>query len=105
MRRAFAFGLALAAFAVLAEERPVEIDQNTKIQGGADVRGSGAHAGAGARSDNKVEGEQRGREDARRGVAEPTKAERLEDRPISERRPREPEPQSPARGETLPPAR
>ena len=105
MRRAFAFGLALAAFAVYAEERPVEIDQNTKIQGGADVRGSGAHAGAGARSDNKVEGQPRANEDARRDVAQPDKTERLEDRPISERRPREPEPHSPARGDTLPPAR
>lgn len=105
MRRAFAFGLALAAFAVLAEERPVEIDQNTKIQGGADVRGSGAQAGSGARSDNKVEGETRASEDRRRDVAQPDKAERLEDKPISERRPREPEPQSPARGDTLPPAR
>jgi hypothetical protein len=105
MRRALAFGLALAACAALAEERPVEIDQNTKIQGGADVRGSGAHAGAGASSDNKVEGEPRTTEDTRRDVTEPDKAERREDRPISERRPREPEPQSPARGDTLPPAR
>ena len=105
MRRAFALGLALAAFAVFAEERPVEIDQNTKIQGGADVRGSGAHAGAGARSDNKVERQPRTTEDTRRDVAEPDQAERREDRPISERRPREPEPQSPARGDTLPPAR
>ena len=105
MGRVFAFGLALAAVAVFAEERPVEIDQNTKIQGGADVRGSGAHAGAGARSDSKVEGGPRANEDARRDVAEPDKAERLEDKPISERRPREPEPQNPARGDTLPPAR
>ena len=105
MKRAIAVGLALAAFAVFAEERPVEIDQNTKIQGGADVRGSGAHAGAGARSDNRVESGPRTTEDPRRDVAEPDKAERREDRPISERRPREPEPQSPARGDTLPPAR
>ena len=105
MRRAFAFGLALAAFAAYADERPVEIDQNTRIQGGADVRGSGAHAGAGARSDNKVEGAPRAGEDARRDVAEPDKGERLQDRPISERRPREPQPQGPARGDTSPPAR
>ena len=105
MRGALAFGLALAALAAFAQERPVEIDQNTKIQGGADVRGSGAHAGAGARSDNKVEGAPRAGEDARRDAAQPDKAERLEDQPSSERRPREPEPQSPARGDTLPPAR
>ena len=105
MKRAIAWGLALAGFAAFADERPVEIDQNTKIQGGADVRGSGANAGAGARSDDKVEGEQRRGEDRRRDVAQPDQMERREDRPISERRPRQAEPQDPARGDSAPPAR
>jgi hypothetical protein len=105
MRRAFALGLALAAFAAFADQRPVEIDQNTKIQGGADVRESGANAGAGARSDDKVESEPRPGGDRRRDVAQPDKMERREDWPISERRPREPEPLGPARGDSAPPAR
>ena len=105
MRRTIALGLALAASVVFADERPVEIDQNTKIQGGADVRGSGANAGAGARSDNKVESEQRSGEDRCRDVAQPEKMERREDKPISERRPSEAEPQAPARGDSAQPAR
>ena len=105
MKRVILFGLAFAAVAVLAEERPVEIDQNTKIHGGADVRGSGANAGAGARSDNKPEGEPRSSEDPRRDVAQPDKVERREDKPISERKPSEPEPQPASRGDTIPPAR
>jgi hypothetical protein len=100
---AISLALALPAF---ADERPVEIDQNTKTQGGADLRGSGANAGAGARSDNKTESEPRIEE--RRDVAQPDKVEHKEDRPISERKPSEafPQPETSGKGATAPqPAR
>jgi hypothetical protein len=81
------FGLAVP---VVAQDR-LEIDPNTKIQGGADMRGSGASAGAGARPDNEIESGPRLEE--RRNVARPDKDDPKEDKPISERKPREREPE------------
>jgi hypothetical protein len=57
----------------LAAETPREIDPNTKIQGGADVSGSGSSAGA---------SEQRKNTDEEKPRAE-------KDKPISERKPQE----------------
>ena len=83
-----------------AQQRPAEIDPNTKIQGGADLPGSGAAAGAGARSDNRPEAEPMPAE-RRRDVAQPEK-ERPQDKPISERKPHEPAEQAPGRDDTRP---
>jgi hypothetical protein len=53
MQKLLAPVLALFLQAVLAAPPPVEMDPNTRIQGGADPRGSGAAAGAGVRRDGK----------------------------------------------------
>jgi hypothetical protein len=109
------FALILGAFVsiTLAAERPLEIDPNTKTQGGADVSGSGANAGAGAKTDNKIEtdksavgtpsetrGEVRGepRAEERGNVAGPEKSGPEKDKPISERKPQEREPEDAAKG-------
>jgi hypothetical protein len=114
------FALILGAFVsiTLAAERPLEIDPNTKTQGGADVSGSGAGAGAGAKTDNKIEtdksavgtpsetrGEVRGepRADERGSVAGPDKSAAEKEKPISERKPQEREIEDAAKGETKPP--
>ena len=75
--------LVLFPLAAIAADKPVEIDPNTKIQGGADVRGSGANAGAGANT------EERKKEDAEIQAQE---QKRQKDKPTSERKPREDEP-------------
>lgn len=80
-------GLVLPA---VAQDRPVEIDPNTRIQGGADVRGSGANAGAGAQPDHKIESNTR----------VPDKSDQEKDKPISERKPQEREPEHAAKGAT-----
>jgi hypothetical protein len=73
---------------VLAQERsarPIEIDPNTKIEGGADVRGSGASAGAGTRSEEKTDADKprmQQREDPEQNRPE-------KDKPTSERKPQE----------------
>jgi hypothetical protein len=65
--------------------RPIEIDPNTKIEGGADVRGSGASAGASTRSEEKTDADKprtQQREDAEQNRPE-------KDKPISARKPQE----------------
>jgi hypothetical protein len=96
MRALLLASLGAVSFAVLATEPPVEIDPNTKIQGGADVRGSGAQAGAGARPDDKAGSGPRVEE--RESAARPDKSEPKEDKPISARKPQE----DPAKGESAP---
>jgi hypothetical protein len=75
-------GAVLTAFAQ-EKERGLEIDPNTKIEGGADVRGSGANAGASARPDGKIED--------KTPLEEQKQPEK--DKPISERKPQEREPE------------
>ena len=65
--------------------RPIEIDPNTKIEGGADVRGSGASAGASTRSEEKTGADKprtQQREDPERDHPE-------KDKPTSGRKPQE----------------
>ena len=110
MSRFLALVLTLFGLAAVAAERPLDIDPNTKTQGGADLRGSGANAGAGAQSDNKIEtnksraepaDESRGHE--RGNVAGPDKSGPEKDQPISERKPREREPEDASKGGTAQP--
>ena len=75
----------LAATAAFAQQRPAEIDPNTKIEGGADPRGSGARAGAQPRANPETDARPQGREV---GV-EPQKIDPKEDRPISARKPQD----------------
>ena len=108
MRRAIFLLLAALPLAVSAAEAPVDIDANTKTEGGADLRGSGANAGSGARSDDKIEdGTRLGRSEpprpAERGdVARPDAAAAEKDKPISARKPREPELEDASKGVTKP---
>jgi hypothetical protein len=82
-----------AAFPVMGQQRPPDIDPNTKIEGGADVRGSGANAGV----------EKKEALETRSEHAEPEKAEREKDKPISARKPQEErERESAAKGESAP---
>jgi hypothetical protein len=74
--------LLLVPLSAVAADKPSDVDPNTKIQGGADVRGSGANAGAGANT-----AERRKEEDA-----EMQKQQKDKDKPTSERKPREAEP-------------
>jgi hypothetical protein len=79
--------LALSCFVAIqavAQQQPTEIDPNTKIHGGADVRGSGADAGAGSR----VETEPR-RDESPANIARPEPLDPKEDKPISARKPQE----------------
>ncbi|HWM42082.1 MAG TPA: hypothetical protein VNP36_06560 [Burkholderiales bacterium] len=80
-------GVVLTALAQ-EQERRLEIDPNTKIEGGADVRGSGANAGASARPDSKIED---------KTPVDERKQEVEKDKPISERKPQEREPEEGAR--------
>jgi hypothetical protein len=77
-------------------ESPLDIDPNTKIQGGADVRGSGANAGADAQSEKKPTLENEKRDE----IARPDARSDEKDKPISERKPRERESEDASRGET-----
>ena len=78
-------GWSLLAF---GQQRPRDIDPNTRIEGGADVRSSGANAGAGRSTEDKLEPEK---------APPPSRSEpRIEqrrdpdpDKPISERKPQE----------------
>lgn len=87
-----------------AQDKPREIDPNTKIQGGADVPGSGANAGAGARTDNRMEPDARverrdgPRLEERGNVAGPERERAEKDRPLSARKPSEPRPEDDATG-------
>lgn len=93
--------LSVLSLAVHAAERPLDVDPNTKIEGGADLRGSGANAGAGARTDNKGDVEPRAPEE-RGSVARPDKTEPDKDKPISERKPQERELEDASKGATKP---
>lgn len=62
-----------------AQERPPDVDPNTKIEGGADLRGSGAEAGASAVPHDKND----------KNMTQPEKRDPEKDKPISERRPQE----------------
>lgn len=96
--------LVLIASMAWAQERPQEVDPNTKIQGGADVQGSAGTAGAGARTDNRMESEPR--VEQRGEVAGPDRARIDQEKPISARKPEEPRPEDDvAKGETAKPVR
>jgi hypothetical protein len=87
-----------------AQERPMEVDPNTKIQGGADMPASAGTAGAGARTDNRMESEPR--VEQRGEVAGPDRARVEKEKPISARKPEEPRPEDDAaKGETAKPVR
>jgi hypothetical protein len=74
------FALLLLAPLAAAQEKPGEmIDPNTKTQGGADPRGSGANAGA--RGEDKLE----------RDNPRIDKETAEKDKPVAERKPREQE--------------
>jgi hypothetical protein len=108
MRRAFFVLLTALPLTLCAAEPPVDVDPNTKTEGGADLRGSGANAGSGARSDDKLEdGTRLGRSEpprpAERGdVAGPDTAAAEKDKPISARKPRERELEDASKGLTKP---
>ena len=76
-----------------AQDRGIDIDPNTKIQGGADLRGSGANAGAGATSDNKPQPDERlesvPRVDERGELARPDNTDPRKDKPIGAREPQQ----------------
>jgi len=84
-------GLSALAFGVAAAEPKVEIDPNTKIEGGADARSSGANAGASAQS-NDIKEQKPG----------PGESNEEKDKPISERKPQEREPENASKGGTRP---
>jgi len=88
--------LAVALQVLAQERRSDEIDPNTRIQGGADVRGSGANAGATAAPETRIED---------KIPVDKRAAEK--DKPISERKPQEPEQErereEPAKGGSAPP--
>jgi hypothetical protein len=90
MRIVLSIIASLLSSGALAAEPPLEIDPNTRIQGGADPRGSGAAAGAGMRRDNKMDTEPRGN-----NVPRPDKSEIDKDKPFAERKPREDDRQYP----------
>ena len=96
--RALILLISLLAMQALAQQRPAEIDPNTKIEGGADVRGSGRNAGQQPRTDPEAEARA-----PTRDPVDPYKLSPKEDRPISARKPqdvdREREEQA-AKGET-----
>jgi hypothetical protein len=88
MRIASSIVFSLLCSAVLAAPPPLEIDPNTRIQGGADQRGSGAAAGAGMRRDNKMDSEPR-LEAPGNNAQRPDKVDPDRDKPFSERKPGE----------------
>jgi hypothetical protein len=105
MRAILGFILLGLVLAAEGAERPQEIDANTKIQGGADVRGSGANAGAGAQTDNKIETDKSavGVPSETRGEVRSEPRADEKDKPISERKPQEREPEDAAKGATAKP--
>jgi hypothetical protein len=88
MRTTLSIIVSLLSSAAYAAQPPLEIDPNTRIQGGADVRGSGAAAGAGMRRDDKMDTGPRV-EPPGNNVERPDKGESDKDQPISERKPTE----------------
>ena len=77
--------LVLLPLSALAAEKPIDVDPNTKIQGGADLRGDSANAGASAPTTAEAK-----KEDAE--IQKNQKDKDKPDKPISERRPREADP-------------
>lgn len=108
MRRALLLIFIAWPLALWAAEAPVDIDPNTKTEGGADLRGSGANAGGGARSDDRIkdgtrfERSEPPRPAERGDVAGPDAAAAEKDKPISARKPREPELEDASKGITKP---
>jgi hypothetical protein len=88
MRTALSIIVSLLSSAAFAAQPPLEIDPNTRIQGGADVRGSGAAAGAGMRRDDKMDTGPRVGSPAN-NIERPENSESDKDQPISERKPTE----------------
>ena len=87
MRAALSIIVSLLSSAAFAAQPPLEIDPNTRIQGGADVRGSGAAAGAGMR-DDKIDTGSRV-EPPGNNVERPAKSESNKEQPIRVRNPTE----------------
>ena len=82
----------------------MEVDTNTKIQGGSDFPASAGTAGAGSRTDNSKESQPR--VEQRGEVAGPDRARIDQEKPISARKPEEPRPEDDvAKGETAKPVR
>jgi hypothetical protein len=96
MRIALSVIVTLLLSAAMAAQPPLEIDPNTRIQGGADVRGSGAAAGAGMRGDNKMGTEPRV-EPPGNNVPRPDRTDPDKDKPITERKPPEDDRQYPGK--------
>ncbi|HEX5768958.1 MAG TPA: hypothetical protein VFX94_12040 [Burkholderiales bacterium] len=88
MQKLLALALALSLQPAMATAPPVEIDPNTRIQGGADPRGSGAAAGAGTPRDSKMDSDPR-IEPPGHNAPRPDRADTDKDKPISERKPQE----------------
>jgi hypothetical protein len=87
------------ALPAMAEQRPIDIDPNTRIEGGADPRGSGAKAGEAPRTDPNLDT----RPHERETVVNPRKIDPKEDKPTSARKPQDLERErehDAARGET-----
>ena len=108
MLRSLFLLLSLLALPVKAAQAPIDVDPNTKTEGGADLRGSGANAGSGARSDDKIDEGARvepralPRPAERGDVAGPEAAAAEKDKPISARKPRERELEDASKGITRP---
>ena len=106
MRATLGFICLAFSLTVFAQQRPIEIDPNTKIQGGADLRESGGNAGAGAQSDDKPQvgdrTESEPRIDQRGDVARPEKTDPLRDKPVSARETQQRDREEGARGGTTP---
>ena len=95
--------LLLIAPMAWAQERPLEVDPNTKIQGGADVPASAGTAGAGARTDNR---RSPSRASSSAAKSRPRSRAHRSGKPISARKPQEPRPEDDvAKGETAKPLR
>jgi hypothetical protein len=88
MRIVLSIVVGLLSWEALAAQPPLEIDPNTKIQGGADQRGSSAAAGAGMRRDGKMDTESRVGPPGN-NAQRPDKIDPDKDRPFSERKPLE----------------
>ena len=87
MRAIATFLLLSWATVAPAQQRPPEIDPNTKIEGGADLRSSGANAGTGASRDERTKIEK-----TRAPAREEQRADRSDaekDRPMSDRNPKQ----------------
>jgi len=97
MLRIFLVAWTTCALAQEQPVRPTEIDPNTRIEGGADLRGSGAGAGAGARDEEKRQADK----SPVQPRDEPEQNRPGQDKPISERKPRQSE--DAPKGETTAP--